>query len=125
MLDCREVALLVEQEEENLKIVGYTLPRVGEDFEEGEVRNAFLSQSMECNHFEDSDREKLSSYLSACMLPKQVRSVFKYKPVALKTKPVMGELPAKFRIRREIVGDPLAELPELSPNPPDFSPVGR
>ena len=54
-----------------------------------------------------------------------VRSVYKYKPVALKVKPVVQELPAEFRIKREIVGDPLAEMPELSPNPPDFIPTGR
>ena len=54
-----------------------------------------------------------------------VRSVYKYKPVALKVKPVVQELPAEFRIKREIVGDPLAEMPELSPNPPDFVPTGR
>ncbi|KAJ7193096.1 hypothetical protein B0H12DRAFT_1039458, partial [Mycena haematopus] len=31
----------------------------------------------------------------------------KYKPVALKTRPVYGELPEKYRIKREIIGDPL------------------
>lgn len=49
----------------------------------------------------------------------------KYKPVALKTKPVMGELPDKFRIVRNIIGDPLADLPTLSPDPPKFIPTGR
>jgi hypothetical protein len=53
------------------------------------------------------------------------RSVYKYKPVALKTRPVVQELPAEFRIKREIIGDPLAEMPKLSPNPPDFVPTGR
>jgi hypothetical protein len=42
------------------------------------------------------------------------RSVYKYKPVALKTRPVVQELPAEFRIKREIIGDPLAEMPKLS-----------
>lgn len=49
----------------------------------------------------------------------------KYKPVALKTRPVYGELPERFRIKREIKGDPLQDLPELSQNPPDFVPKGR
>ena len=49
----------------------------------------------------------------------------KYKPVALKTKPVLGELPGKFRIIRDIKGDPLAELPTLSTSPPSFTPCGR
>lgn len=49
----------------------------------------------------------------------------KYKPVALKVRPVIGELPAKFRIIRNIIGDPLANLPILNPNPPPFTPCGR
>ena len=49
----------------------------------------------------------------------------KYKPVALKVKPVIGELPAKFRIIRNIKGDPLATLPTLPTNPPKFEPTGR
>src|SRR5271168_108951 len=126
MRNCGEVALVVEQQDEKAKIVGYTLPKGGEVFEDGEVRNAFLSQSMECEHFEDSDREKLLGYLNACVLSKQkTRSVYKYKPVAVKIKPVIGELPAEFRIKREILGDPLEDMPKLSPNPPDFEPMGR
>ena len=34
-------------------------------------------------------------------------------------------MPSRFRIVREIKGDPLAEMPKLSPNPPDYEPVGR
>ncbi len=49
----------------------------------------------------------------------------KYKPVALKTRPILGELPQKYRIERNITGDPLAEMPKISPNPPEFTPTGR
>ena len=49
----------------------------------------------------------------------------KYKPVALKTKPILGELDDKFRIVRNIVGDPLEDLPSLDPNPPKYTPTGR
>ena len=49
----------------------------------------------------------------------------KYKPVARKIKPVIGELPDKFRIIRNIIGDPLLGLPVLPTNPPQFSPRGR
>ena len=49
----------------------------------------------------------------------------KYKPVALKVKPVVGELPDKFRIVRNITGDPLEKLPTLNPHPPPFKPHGR
>ena len=49
----------------------------------------------------------------------------KYKPVARKVKPVLEDLPAKFRIIRHIIGDPLANLPVLNPHPPPFTPTGR
>ena len=49
----------------------------------------------------------------------------KYKPVALKIRPVLGELPDRYRIRREIIGDPLASLPQLPVQPPEFTPKGR
>jgi hypothetical protein len=49
----------------------------------------------------------------------------KYKPVARKIRPVIADLPDKFRITRNIVGDPLADMPQLSPNPPPFIPTGR
>nr|VWP00813.1 Uncharacterized protein [Ganoderma boninense] len=42
----------------------------------------------------------------------------KYKPVALKTRPLLADLPAKFRIERKIIGDPLARMPALNPHPP-------
>jgi RNase H-like domain found in reverse transcriptase len=130
MLNCGEVALVVEQDGDAFKIVSYTLPRRSEKFEIGEVRNAFLSQTMGSERFEDSDRELLTGYLDECVLGKntekgETRSVYKYKPVALKTKPVIGELPGEFRIQREIVGDPLKELPVLLANPPEFEPTGR
>jgi hypothetical protein len=56
---------------------------------------------------------------------KGVASKKKYKPAAQKVKPVVTELPSMYRIERKIVGDPLADIPELSPNPPDFQPTGR
>src|ERR1700690_479095 len=49
----------------------------------------------------------------------------KYKPVALKMRPILAELPDKFRIVRNIIGDPLADMPTLSPNPPPFQPTNR
>ncbi|KAJ3552416.1 hypothetical protein NP233_g12890 [Leucocoprinus birnbaumii] len=51
--------------------------------------------------------------------------VKKYKPVALKVKPVLGELPERFRIVRDIKGNPLVNLPELPVRPPEFEPEGR
>jgi hypothetical protein len=49
----------------------------------------------------------------------------KYKPVAQKVQPVITELPNCFRIIRNIVGDPLAEMPKLNPHPPPFAPSPR
>ena len=89
--------------------MSYTLPRWGNNFEDGEIRNVFPSQTMENECFKDSDRELLSKHLDACVLSEigrkqEARSIYKYKPVALKTKPVIGELLGEFRIRREITG---------------------
>ena len=49
----------------------------------------------------------------------------KYKPVAQKVKPVISALPQEFRIIRNIIGDPLADIPELETRPPAFVPTGR
>ena len=49
----------------------------------------------------------------------------KYKLVALKVKPVLGTLPKRFRIIREIKGDPLKDIPKLPEKPPNFVPKGK
>jgi len=49
----------------------------------------------------------------------------KYKPVALKVRLVYSDLPERFRIKRDIQGDPLADMPELKPISPEFTPTGR
>ncbi|THU79993.1 hypothetical protein K435DRAFT_581269, partial [Dendrothele bispora CBS 962.96] len=49
----------------------------------------------------------------------------KYKPVALKVRPVKTTLPEEFRILRKIEGDPLAGMPEMPLDPPEFTPKGR
>ena len=132
--DQGELAVVLEGSSDQWKITGYALPKKGEHFPDNEVRNIFLAQTMGSPIYEDSDREILSKYLDTVALPVAVssqtivdgaRSVYKYKPVALKTRPVVQELPAEFRIKREIIGDPLAEMPKLLPNPPDFFPTGR
>jgi hypothetical protein len=46
-----------------------------------------------------------------------------YKPVAKKVRPVIGELPEKFRIECKIIGNPLNDLPVLNPNPLPFIPT--
>ena len=132
--DQGELAVQIEGSGDQWKITGYCLPKHEDSFQNDEVRNVFLAQTMENPVYEDSDREVLSQYLDTMGLPVEVnsqtksqgaRSVYKYKPVALKTRPVVQELPAEFRIKREIIGDPLAEMPKLSPNPPEFVPTDR
>ena len=50
----------------------------------------------------------------------------KYKPVAKKVRPIKTDLPSRFRIVRNIIGDPLAAMPHLDvANIPDFAPTGR
>uniref|UniRef100_D8QJM9 Integrase zinc-binding domain-containing protein n=2 Tax=Schizophyllum commune (strain H4-8 / FGSC 9210) TaxID=578458 RepID=D8QJM9_SCHCM len=49
----------------------------------------------------------------------------KYKPVALKVKPVQAQLPQQFHIERNIRGDPEERMPKLPVHPPDFQPTGR
>ena len=48
----------------------------------------------------------------------------KYKLVHLKVKPVIGALPDKFRIVRNIIGDPLKDLLTLLTKTPKFKPTG-
>ena len=132
--DQGELAVIIEGSNDQYKITGYCLPKKNGSFEKEEVRNVFLAQTMDNPVYEDRDREVLSQYLDTVGLPVEVskeavktgaRSAYKYKPVALKTRPLIQELPAQFRIKREIIGDPLAEMSKLSPNPPDFVPTGR
>jgi len=68
---------------------------------------------------EDNKKVNLEEVADAACFAK------KYKPVALKVKPVLGTLPERFRIIREIMGDPLKGLPKLPEHPPEFSPKGR
>jgi hypothetical protein len=49
----------------------------------------------------------------------------KYKPVTKKVRPVIGELPKKFRIEHKTISNPLDDLPALNPNPPPFTPTDR
>ncbi len=49
----------------------------------------------------------------------------KYKPVAMKVRPIAGTLPQHFCIMRNHAGDPLEGMPELSKNPGLFVPTGR
>ena len=66
-----------------------------------------------------SDEASLGSTVEPAFLGK------KYKPVALKVRPVFTEVPEKFRLKRKILGNPLEHMPDLLPNPPNYAPTGR
>ena len=117
-----------------LSLRGYTVAR-NKVFAEKEKRDVYMAEAMYCADIPDSTREQISSYLLGMYRPVAplednsiVASTFagkKYKPVALKVKPVYAELPEQYRIKREIKGDPLKDMPKLNPRPPGFVPTGR
>ena len=130
--------------------MGYTVPVNEQSFSKNEVRNAYLARAILEKGHEDADRGKVrqflnqevaSTYTSSTSSPrgqfgttikrktaKSWKAVYagkKYKPVDKKVKPVYQELPDKYRIIRNITGDPLADMPPLKPVPDDFVPKGR
>jgi len=67
---------------------------------------------------ETDNLEKIEEEVVSCF-------VKKYKLVVPKIKPVLGTLPERFRITKEIVGDPLQGIPKLLEHPPEFEPKGH
>jgi len=67
---------------------------------------------------EAGNLEKIEEEVASCFAKK-------YKPVALKVKPILGTLPERFRMTREIVGNPLQGMPKLPEHLPEFEPRGR
>ncbi|KAF7773662.1 hypothetical protein Agabi119p4_5829 [Agaricus bisporus var. burnettii] len=121
--------------------ISEVLPIQARQFEQDELNLLYLKRSLE--EGERSEKAIISQYLqyaAQSYCPGQPITAVepldnqsdpalvlakKYKPVALKVKPVLGELPDKFRILRHITGDPLAEMPQLPVRPKDFKPKGR
>ena len=146
--DQGEVALSFVFEDNKIEIEGYKLPEKN-NFESVELAEAFVLASK--SDFEEvtallasSARiEEMEKGLSGenpliddnsetpyrnpeNLTSSEPVSVFgKYKPVHLKVRPQLAPMPEEFRVQRNITGDPLAELPELSPNPPEYSPGER
>jgi Integrase zinc binding domain/RNase H-like domain found in reverse transcriptase len=130
-----EVALILEYEQtsQKLSLKAYSIS-------EGELsnekkRNLYLAEFLERENLTNFDRKKLESYFLAKyeredkLETKEDVTVLanqkKYKPVAVKVRPIYAELPDQYRIKRNIQGDPLQGLPKLNPKPPDFVPTGR
>lgn len=118
---------------ECLSIEGYSSAQ-GQTFSQIEKRNIYIQEAVNCSDVPDRTREQVTNYFMGAFrnrsndwgdLPIVSSYASKYKPVALKVKPVYAELPERFRIKREIQGDPLEGMPVLNPNPPEFVPTGR
>ena len=121
-----EVALMLEYEldSKKLSLQGY-VPARGWKFSEKEKRNAYVAEAIKYMDVPDSTRTKVDSYLLEQYRKRMDDgdddpsvSVFaskKYKPVALKVKPVYAELLEQFRIKRKIRGDPLEAMQCLNP----------
>ena len=74
--------------------------------------------------FTDSVSNSISNDHSQNPIPIYISAKKKYKLVHLKIKPVIRELPDKFRIVRNIIGNHLKDLPTLPTDPPKFKPTG-
>ena len=70
-----------------------------------------ISNSKEFTSYKPEQRSVIKSYV--------------YKKVANRIKPVATMLPEEFRIVRKVPSDPLAELPVLPVQPPEFTPGTR
>ena len=91
--DQGELAVVIEESDDQYEITGYCLPSQKDSFDMDEIRNIYLAQSIHNSVYKDKDRAVLSQYLDLIGLPvnkssetvdKSARSVYKYKHVALK-----------------------------------------
>jgi len=141
----REVPCILEIDKEGKPFVSEALPLDIQELSRDEVQLLYLQKSIQTEENkqdpvleqffmelrqpraagkavvaeEDNEKVSLEEAADAACFSK------KYKPVALKVKPVLGTLPERFRIIREITGNPLKGLPKLPEHPPEFSPKGR
>jgi hypothetical protein len=101
------------------------------DSDSSSFASLFLSDSpnnKSCSLFSDyKSRMGRDPYISFSDVtpPLAIFAGKKYKPVALKVRPIETELPSRFRIIREIKGNPLENIPDLPTHPAAFEPTGR
>jgi len=112
MADGGEVALLLDFDNKKgtFSLRGYAVAS-GSKFSEKEKRNIYMVEAMNCSDVPDRKHEQFESYMlgkyrgrSDDIDEDPIISILasKYKPVALKVKPVYAELPERYRIKREI-----------------------
>lgn len=93
------------------------------------VSNSVTAQPIKVNKVKSQPQEvALAPGRTRSTLAVKVQSKIqskKYKPVALKVRATLAPLPDKYRIIRNIIGNPLASIPSLSPIPSPLNPVGR
>ena len=140
-----EVPCIIELDEEGKPFVSEVLLLDGNDITRDEIQLLYLQKSTDS--MQTKDKEMLEQFLQEVKWSENSKrrlttveeeesvleeaedsvSCFakKYKPVALKVQPVLGTLPERFRITREIVGDPLKGIPKLPERPPEFQTKGH
>jgi len=142
----REVPCILETDKEGKPFISEALPLDIKELSRDEVQLLYLQKSIQTE--EDKRDPVLKQFFMELRQPGAVGKAVvavekdnkkvsleeaadaacfakKYKPVALKVKPVLGTLPERFVIIREITGDPLKGLPKLPEHLLEFSPKGR
>ncbi|KNZ76517.1 hypothetical protein J132_09989 [Termitomyces sp. J132] len=135
-----------EKDNGEVVVTGYTINNSG--IKNQELTDVYLQAFSAEVGVRKRDEKTLSAYLNGqlCWIPEKLEKILvqqenleleagvretaqvfskKYKSVARQVKPILGTSPEEFRIERCITGDPLADMPQLDPNPPDCKPTGR
>ncbi|KAF7783144.1 hypothetical protein Agabi119p4_2520 [Agaricus bisporus var. burnettii] len=141
-----EVICIIEQERNKAPRIAEVLATTVDHFTKDELKTIFLTKSQEAQEMTSRDNRVVATFMKTLGAPlaQQAQVVAmeesevndnqseldclvakKYKPVALKVRPVLSELPDRYRIKRHIIGDPLAGMPQLPTHPPEFTPKGR
>ena len=96
-----------------------TDPIEGATTRDRRARHTTSQSTIISNAYTTNDDSPSIRYPSPAQLRQSnLKTKKKYKPVAQKVRGIIGEMPEKFRVIRNIVGDPLENMPILSPNPP-------
>jgi len=142
----REVPCILETDKEGKPFISEALPLDIKELSRDEVQLLYLQKSIQTE--EDKRDPVLKQFFMELHQPGAIGKTVvavekdnkkvsleeaadaacfakKYKPVALKVKPVLGTLPERFVIIREITGDPLKGLPKLPEHLLEFSLKGR